>query len=306
MFPLIGVVGPTGAGKSDLALAIALRFDGEIINCDSLQVYRYFDIGTAKLPEAGRQGIPHHLIDIVEPNELFTAGDYARLARAAALDIASRGKLPVVVGGTGFYLRAMLDGLFEGPARDEQLRVKLNDRESRRAGLLHRFLRRVDPAAAARIHGNDRNKLVRAIEVYATARRPLSDLHRGGTRPIEGFHIHLLGLSPARAELYRLLDERCRRMFELGLLEEVRGILNRGYPASSKPFESIGYKQALLLLQGSYTPQQALEEMQKQTRHYAKRQWTWFKRDARVQWLEGFGNDPAVQRQAVETIVNFF
>jgi tRNA dimethylallyltransferase len=306
LFPLAAVTGPTGAGKSELALALARRFQGEILNCDSLQVYRYFDIGSAKLSKPERAGIRHHLLDIADPDQLFTAGDYARLARAAARDIASRGRLPVVVGGTGFYLRAMLDGLFEGPPRDPQLRDKLNLRAARRPNLLHRYLRRLDPAAAQRIHSNDRNKLVRAIEVCLTARRPLSELHRAGAAPLEGFRLCLLGLDPPRAALYAKLDERCRHMLRHGLIEEVQSILDRGYPPTSKPFEALGYKQALLFLQGSYTFDQALEEMQRHTRHYAKRQWTWFKRDPRIHWLSGFGANPAIQHQAFETLVNFF
>lgn len=296
--PLIAVTGPTGAGKSALAIWLAQRFGGEILNCDSLQVYRHFDIGTAKTPEAGRAGIPHHLMDIAEPTDAFTAGDYARLARQAARDVAGRGRVPVVVGGTGFYLRAMLDGLFEGPPRDEDLRARLAEREQQRRGVLHRYLRRLDRTASERIHANDRNKLVRAIEICLQARRPVTELYAGGSTPMEGFRPCLIGLDPPRAELYALLDDRCRRMFDLGLIDEVRHILAMGYPATAKPFESLGYKHVLRILDGSNTFEQALEDMRKETRHYAKRQWTWFKKDKRTAWIAGFGNSPEAQQAA--------
>src|ERR1700677_2057626 len=178
--PLVAVAGPTGSGKSGVALAIAAAFGGEVVNCDSLQVYRYFDIGTAKLPLQDRRGIPHHLMDIANPDELFTAGEYARLARAAIAEISGRARLPVVAGGTGFYLRALLDGLFEGPVRDQTLRDRLAVREARRPGSLHRLLRRFDPESAARIHANDVPKVTRALEVCLVTRRPVSQMYREG------------------------------------------------------------------------------------------------------------------------------
>lgn len=302
--PLIAIVGPTGSGKSALAIHLARRFHGELINCDSLQVFRHFDIGTAKPTDEERAEVPHHLIDIAEPTDVFTAGDYARLSREAATGIASRGRVPIVVGGTGFYLRAMLDGLFEGPPRDEQLRARLAAREQRRHGLLHRYLRRLDPAAARRIHANDRNKLIRAIEICLQAHQPVTRLYESGSKPIEGFRITLLGLAPPRAELYARLDERCSRMFDLGLSAEVERILSMGYPRTAKPFESLGYKHVLRMLDGSNTLEQALEDMRKETRHYAKRQWTWFKKDSRVQWISGFGDSPEAQQAAAVTLAN--
>ena len=222
LIPLPVVVGPTGSGKSDLAIHIALAVGGEIVNCDSLQVYRGFDIGTAKVPAAERQGIPHHLIDIIGPDQLFTAGDYARLATTALREIAERGRIPVVAGGTGFYLRALLDGLFPGPARDETLRTRLEHREGSRAGSLHRILKRLDPATAARIHPNDKNKTMRALEVRLIEGRPLSLLFERGRAPLSGFGPIKLGLDPPRELLYARLNARATAIFERGLVDEVR------------------------------------------------------------------------------------
>jgi tRNA dimethylallyltransferase len=199
--PLVAVVGPTGSGKSDLALRLAGEFAGEIVNCDSLQVFRYFDIGTAKTPPAARRGIPHHLIDVADPDQLFTAGEYARLARGAIAAISARGRLPIVAGGTGFYLRALLDGLFAGPSRDPGLRLRLAARETRRPGSLHRLLRRFDSQAAARIHPHDVPKVTRALEVCLLTRRPVSELFREGRDPLAGYRVLKLGLEPGRDAL---------------------------------------------------------------------------------------------------------
>jgi tRNA dimethylallyltransferase len=234
---------------------------------------------------------------------VFSAGEYARIARGVLREIASRGNVPIVVGGTGFYLRALLDGLFEGPQRDEELRARLTAREEKRKGLLHRLLRRLDPAAAKRIHANDRNKLIRAIEICILSRRPLTEWHAQGTPALEGFTPVLIGLDPPREALYEVLNRRCEVMFESGLLNEVRGILSAGYSENIKPFESLGYKQALLLLHGTYTFTQALQEMQMETRRYAKRQWTWFKKDTRVSWIPGFGHSPETEENTIETLV---
>src|SRR5688572_29014907 len=286
--PLIAVAGPTGSGKSELALGIAEVFDGEIVNCDSLQVYRYFDIGTAKLPLEERRGIPHHLIDIIDPDELFTAGEYARLVRKSIREISAQGRLPIVAGGTGFYLRALLDGLFEGPARDQALRDRLAARETRRSGSLHRLLRRFDPEAAGKIHPNDVPKVTRALEVCMLTRRPVSELFREGRDALQGYRVLKLGLLPDRETLYRKLDARCAQMFESGLVEEVKQILGRGFPASCKPFESHGYKQALQLINGELSPRDTVFYAQRNTRQYAKRQITWFRREKALVWLKGF------------------
>jgi tRNA dimethylallyltransferase len=302
--PLVAVVGPTASGKSDLALAIAERFHSEIINCDSLQVYRHFDIGTAKLPVEERHGIPHHLIDIVEPDELFTAGEYARRAREVIAEISARGRLPILAGGTGFYLRALLDGLFEGPSRDQELRGRLAARERRRPGSLHRLLTRFDSAAARKIHRNDVPKVTRALEVCLVTRRPVTDLYGTGRDALQGYRTLKLGLLPERDALYEHLDQRCARMFEGGLVEEVRHILDLGFSPEVKPFESHGYKQALQLIRGELGPRDAIFYAQRNTRHYAKRQITWFRREANLVWLKGFGNAQNIRCAAFEHVAN--
>jgi tRNA dimethylallyltransferase len=303
--PLLAIVGPTGSGKSDLAIHLALLYDAEIVNFDSLQVYRYFNIGTAKVPEPDRRGVPHHLIDILDPNESFTAGEYARRAEFVIRDIADRGKLPILVGGTGFYLRALLDGLVEAPLRDEQLRHELLSRGERRAGLLHRFLRRLDPPSATRIHANDTNKIIRAIEVCLLARQPLSNIYQNPRTGLESFITLKLGLAPDRDKLKRRLDMRSELMFRNGIVDEIRSILARSYTGEEKPFESLGYRQALAYVRSEITWEQAIEDTQVKTRQYAKRQLTWFRRESNIEWLSGFGNEPDVERSASDTVANW-
>jgi tRNA dimethylallyltransferase len=276
--PLICIVGPTGAGKSDLAIRMAERLDGEIVNCDSLQIYKGFDIGTAKVPIAERRGIPHHLIDVVEPENVFTAGEYSRQAREIVADITARGKIPIVAGGTGFYLRALLDGLSPMPGRDEQLRERLRGRG------LHRLLKRFDPVAAARIHANDEPKLMRALEVRILTGRPVAA--QTPPDPLTGYQVRKIGIFPPRAELYERLDRRCERMFANGLLDEVRGLLARGVPETAKPFESLGYRQALAVVQGKMDLAAAIADTQQATRNYAKRQMTWFRAENDIEVLE--------------------
>jgi tRNA dimethylallyltransferase len=293
------VLGPTGSGKSELAIHIALGIGGEIVNCDSLQVYRRFDIGTAKVPEAARRGVPHHLIDSLEPGQLFTAGDYSQQARVTLCEIAARGHTPIVVGGTGFYLRALLAGLSEGPLRDPALRERLQRRERKRPRSLYRILSRLDPVAAARIHANDTKKIIRALEVRLVEGRPISELFSRGRDPLTGFHPIKLGLNPPRALLNQRLDARTACIFETGLVEEVRSLLSSGVSRDAKPFESLGYKQALQVLDGRWTFEQAIESTQLETRRYAKRQATWFRKEPDVRWLDGFGDDPEVQARAL-------
>ena len=298
MIPLPIVLGPTASGKSELAVRIALAVGGEIVNCDSLQLYRGLDIGTAKLPQARRHGVPHHLIDVLEPAQVFTAGEYAQAARLALQGIAARRRIPIVVGGTGFYLRALLDGLFPGPRRDEDIRARLEHREQRRPGSLHRILARLDPAAAARIHSNDRHKIIRALEVRLLEGQPMSALFARGRDPLTGFLPIKLGLLPPRQLLYQRLDSRAVEMFERGLIGELRHLLAAGVPRDAKAFESLGYKQALQVIEGLIDQEQAIQSTQTETRRYAKRQITWFRKEHGVHWLQGFGHDAAVLEQA--------
>jgi len=304
MHPLVVILGPTGSGKTDLALSVAQIFDGELVGCDSLQIYRHFNLGTAKTPLLERRGIPHHLIDLIDPDRIFTAGDYARAGRSALADISARGKLPVVAGGTGFYLRALLEGLFPGPERDEALRERLARREQTRPGFLHRLLRRLDPATAARIHPHDAQKLIRAIEVSMLRRTPMSEQFQAGRDRLTGYRVLKIGLAPPRALLHQRLDDRLARMFEGGLVEEARGILAMGIPRTARPFESLGYKEALAVIEKRMTPDEALAAAQLDTRQYAKRQMTWFRREKDVVWLEGFGGDTAVKEKTLALVRN--
>lgn len=302
---VIAILGPTGAGKSELALRVAREFSGEVVSCDSLQIYRYFDIGTAKLPREERYQVSHHLIDILNPDQVFTAGEYARLARGVLGEISRRGCLPVIAGGTGFYFRALVDGLFPGPSRDQALRDRLRARDERRPGSVYRLLHRFDPEAAGRIHPRDFPKLVRALEVCLLTRRTVTDLFRQGRDALRGYRVLKIGLAPPREELYKRLDQRTEQMFQGGLVEEVCGILARGFPASCKPFESHGYRQALQLLGGELSLEEAIFYAQRNTRRYAKRQMTWFRQEREIEWLSSFGNDPVTQQAVVDRTARF-
>jgi tRNA dimethylallyltransferase len=274
-------VGPTGAGKSEMAIRMAESLDGEIVNFDSLQIYKGFDIGTAKVPLEERRGIPHHLIDVADPTNVFTAGDYSRLARKAIAEITARGKTPIVAGGTGFYLRALLGGLSPLPGRSDHLRERL-----KRVKLpLHRMLRRLDAAAAARIHPNDVPKLTRALEIRMLTGRP--GIAQAPPDPLVGYEIRKIGIFPPRAELYERLDRRVERMFANGLVEEVRGLLTGGVPESAKPFESLGYRQALAVVRGNVDLAEAIVDTQQTTRNYAKRQMTWFRHEPGIEPADG-------------------
>ncbi|HTS74845.1 MAG TPA: tRNA (adenosine(37)-N6)-dimethylallyltransferase MiaA [Bryobacteraceae bacterium] len=296
--PLVAIVGPTGSAKSALALKIAEHFSGEIVNCDSLQLYRGFDLGTAKTPQAARRSIPHHLIDVLDPGSVYSAGDYARCARSVLAAISARHRLPIVVGGTGFYLRALLEGLPALPSRDVGLRGRLKDRESRRPGSVYRILRRLDPAAAARIHAGDLQKSIRALEVRLLSGNPAPPQYAG--EPLSGYRTLKIGLQPDRARLNAALDARTREMFHSGLVEEVERLLASGCSGAEKPFESLGYKQALAVVRGAMSIDQAIASSQLETRQYAKRQMTWFRRDHEIHWLHGFGAE--VVGQAIEMV----
>ena len=303
--PLLVVAGPTASGKSTLALQLALRFHGEIVNCDSLQLYRGLDIGTAKTPAAQRCGIPHHLLDVLDPEELTTAGDYCLRARGVLREIAGRGALPVVTGGTGFYLRALLDGLADGPSRNEPLRARLAQMESRHSGRLHRLLLRLDTEAADRIHARDLNKLIRAVEICILSRRPASHLFREGRTPLKGFRVLKFVLEPDRKALHARIEARTREIFAAGLVDEVRELVAHGVSLDVKPFESIGYREATELLRGYMSLEQAIEATTIATRQYAKRQLTWFRREAGAIPVSGFGDDPLVLADLTEITRHF-
>jgi tRNA dimethylallyltransferase len=302
---LVVILGPTASGKSSLAMYLAEHFSGEIVSCDSVAIYRDFEIGTAKPSREERDRIPHHLIDVAGPSEAFTAGDYSREARRAIQEIAARGHLPIVVGGTGLYLRALLEGLFPGPQRSEELRERLRTRaEGRGAGYLHRVLQRLDPASAAKIHTNDTPKLIRAIEVCLSARSRMSELwEQQGRDPLRGFRILRLGLNPGREELYSRINPRAAKMFADGLIEETKHLLDRyGDAREVTPMYSLGYVQARQFLWGEVTREQAVAAAQQGHRNYAKRQMTWFRREPEVQWLEGFGDDAVIRKAADELV----
>jgi tRNA dimethylallyltransferase len=299
---LVVVLGPTASGKTALALSLARQFSGEIVNCDSVAMYRDFEIGTAKPTRAERAEVPHHLVDCIDPLNEVTAGEYARLGREAVRDIAARGLLPIVSGGTGLYLRALLQGLFAGPQRSEPLRERLRERSAERGGdYLHRILQRLDPGAAEKIHANDVPKVIRAIEVCLGARRPMTELWQEGREPLSGFRILRLGLNPEREALYGRINERASKMFDAGLIAETEMLVAK-YGAAARPLGSLGYKQAVQFLRGELDRESALRAAQQAHRNYAKRQVTWFRREPEVRWLAGFGDDPAVQSVAVESV----
>jgi tRNA dimethylallyltransferase len=307
---LLAVVGPTAAGKSSLALALAARLGGEVINFDSLQVYRGFDIGTGKVTPQERRGIPHHLLDTVEADQVFTAGDFAREASRVLASLRERNTLPILVGGTGLYLRALLQGLFEGPARSETLRARLNEIAGRRGReFLHRMLRRLDPISAQRIQPRDAPKIMRALEVRLLAGRPISALQASGRKGLRGFRVAGIGLNPGRAELNQRINSRVERMFKAGLVEETRAALERWGidPAAARltPFGALGYRQACALLAGRMSSEEAIGETQTATRQYAKRQMTWFRREPGLTWFEGFGEDAEVQRRVFDWLEDF-
>jgi tRNA dimethylallyltransferase len=300
---LVVVLGPTASGKTALSLALAERFHGEIVNCDSVAIYREFDLGTAKPTPSERAQAPHHLLDCVDPTSHITAGEYARQARQVLEEIKARGHMPILVGGTGLYLRAALEGLFPGPQRSEKLRERLRDRATGRGdNYLHRILRRLDPAAAEKIHTNDAPKLIRAIEVCLASRQKMSELWQiKGKDPLQGFGILRLGLDPDRQALYDRINRRAQEMFETGLIEETQRLLKK-YGEAPSPLASLGYKQAVQFLRGELTREQALQTAQQAHRNYAKRQMTWFRREPEVRWLRGFGDDAQIQFQAAESV----
>ena len=302
---LVVILGPTASGKTSLSMVLAEKFNGEIVSCDSVAVYRGLEIGSAKPSRDQRDRIVHHLIDVVSPEEPYTAGDYSRAARAAIADIAGRGKLPILAGGSGLYLQAALSGLFAGPKRSEALRRRLRHRAQIRGTLyVHRILARLDPASAARIHANDLPKTIRAIEVSISARQPISKAWQTGRNPLTGYRILRLGLDPDREQLYARINDRARKMFAQGLIEETNQLLGR-YGETTLALGSLGYRRAMELICGALTLDQAIAAASQGHRNYAKRQLTWFRREPGIVWLRGFGDEPAIQDQAAHMVAGF-
>lgn len=302
---LVVILGPTGSGKSSLAVDLGRRFSGEVVSCDSVAVYRNFEIGTAKPGAAQRNAVPHHLLDVVDAGQSFTAGEYARQARLAIAGISRRGNVPIIVGGTGLYLRALLDGLFPAAGRSDALRKRLRLRaEKHGSQYLHRLLARLDREASVRIHAHDASKLIRAIEVCLAEGTPISNLwQERGRNPLQGFRILRIGLNPSRDALYLRINSRARQMFDDGLLEETNALQRRYQkPSEIAPLQSLGYKQAMQVLLGEASLEEAIAAAQQGHRNYAKRQMTWFRREPGVTWLQGFGDDPQVLQSAANLI----
>jgi tRNA dimethylallyltransferase len=307
--PLIVLAGPTASGKTALAIRLAQQFGGEIVSCDSVAVYRGMEIGTAKPSLEERELIPHHLIDVAWPDERVTAGDYSRLAREALRGISDRGHLPIVAGGTGLYLRALVDGLFPAPPVRPELRERLRERAAKRGPEhLHRVLTRLDRAAAAAIHANDVPKVIRAIEVSLAAdddmRKPMTEQWQKGRDPLTGYRILRLGLTPLRPRLYERINQRAAAMFDRGLIDETSLLIER-YGRECRALGSLGYAQAAAVLAGEMTREQAVAAAQQGHRNYAKRQLTWFRREPGMHWLEGLGGDHGVAIEATSLVAEF-
>ncbi len=297
---LVVVLGPTASGKSALAIDLAEKLGGEILVCDSTQVYRHFDIGTAKVPEAEQRGIPHHLVDLVEPDELFTAGEYRRRALEALNDLRQRRKLPILAAGTGLYLRALLEGLSDAPQRSDELRDRLRESAQRRGPeYLHKLLAKLDPAAAGRIAPRDTQKIIRALEMRLLAGKPLDEIHGAGRIGLKGYQVTKIGLNPPRTALYARIDGRTERMMQAGWLDEVRKLMGAGIATDAKPFQFIGYSELRHQIETRLAQEHPLKAIQQATRQFAKRQITWFGREAGVHWLRGFGDDPEIATAAL-------
>ncbi len=287
------MVGATAVGKSEFAVLACERFGGEIVSVDSMQVYRGLDRGTAKPDPRTLRRVPHHGIDLADPGEDFSLGDFVRHAERAIASIRGRRRLPVLVGGTGLYLRGLLKGIVEAPPRDEALRKRLRSLAERRGTLhLHRLLARVDPGAAARLRPADGQRLVRALEVYRLARRGLSDLIRESPFGPDRFASVKIGLSIEREALYRIIDARVERFFAGGLVDEVRRLMQAGHPESGNAFKALGYRETLRHLRGGSSLEEAILLTQRNTRRYAKRQWTWFRKEEGVTWFDIDADDP--------------
>jgi tRNA dimethylallyltransferase len=301
--PLVVIVGPTASGKSKLAVWLALQLGGEVIACDSTQMYRGFDIGTAKPSLEERQGVPHHLMDLLDSSEAATAGEFRERAIVVLEDLRKRQRLPIFTVGTGLYLRALLEGLADVPQRSESMRQRLRASAAEHApGHLHRILQRLDPISAGKIAAADAQKLIRAIEVCLLTKKPLSEVHRSGRTPLQGWRAVKIGLQPEREALYGRVHARTEKMLASGWVEEVQGLAASGLPEDAKPFDFIGYRELRAVLRGEMKLEEAQAAIEQATRRYAKRQMTWFRREAGVRWMSGFGDEPEIQRQALHLV----
>jgi tRNA dimethylallyltransferase len=300
---LVVILGPTASGKSTLGIRLAEKLGGEILVCDSTQVYRHFNIGTAKVSAAEQHGVAHHLVDLCEPAETFTAGDYRRRALEVLEDLRRRKVLPILTAGTGLYLRALLEGLADAPQRSEEIRARLRQRaEQRGSAHLHRVLARLDPESAARISSADTQKVIRAIELGLLTGKPVSEIHRSGRDALQGYEVVKIGLLPPRAALYARIHARTDAMFAAGWREEVRALVASGVAAEAKPFQFIGYSQLREHLAGRLSEKHAVEQIQQATRRFAKRQLTWFRKETGVHWLAGFGDAPEIFAAALAIV----
>lgn len=303
---IIAIVGPTASGKSELGIELALRVGGEIINCDSVQVYRGIEIATAKVPLSERRGVPHHLIDFVPPEINYTAGEWAREAATKIEEIEARGRVALLVGGTGFYLRALRHPFFPSPPTDEGLRKRLTEIRERRGALhLHKLLARLDALSAGQLYPRDWPRVQRALEVKLQTGLPMFEQMPGRAVPHESAaRIRVFALNPPREELYRRINTRAETHFAAGLVEEVRALLERGVPADSNALGAHGYRRVVEYLKGQRTLESAVEQTRLDVRHYSKRQLTWFRREPGVVWLEGFGDDAPVQEQVLKAVTS--
>src|SRR5437879_7361334 len=301
LLPLVAIVGPTASGKSALGVKLAERFGGEVVACDSTQLYRGFDIGTAKPTPSERRGIPHHLMDILNPQEEATAGGYRQSAVSVLDGLRQRKRLPVFTVGTGLYLRALLEGLADVPQRSEELRERLRASvEGNPPGHLHCILKRLDPEAARRIAPADEQKLIRAVEICILARKPVSAVHRTGRIPLDAWRVRKAGLMTAREKLNERINARTEAMLGQGWMREVQALLGSGLNENAKPFDFIGYRELRAVLRGETTLKEATEAIRQATRRYAKRQLTWFRKEPGVRWFSGFGDDASVQTSVFE------
>lgn len=301
--PLVAIVGPTASGKSALGVWLALRVSGEVVACDSTQLYRGFDVGTAKPPLEERRGVPHHLVDVLDPTEEATAGGYRERAVAVLNDLRARNVLPIFTVGTGLYLRVLLEGLADLPLRSEELRGRLRDSEVQHGpGHLHKMLERLDRASAKKIAAADVQKLIRAVEICLLTNKPLSEVHKTGKQPLQGWRPIKIGLTPERGKLNARVAARTEAMLKHGWLEEVNGLVASGLSENAKPFDFIGYRELRAVLRNEITLNDACAAIEQATRQYAKRQATWFRREADVRWLTGFGDEETVQQEALRVL----